>query len=69
LGFEGRNGAEVYAMVEATPVEQEYFRQGRKERGAIRSHLSRLTGRSLSQTTRLIRQQKIRQRRGRAQSR
>ena len=39
-------------------VRQEYFRQSKKQRGAIRAYLSRLTGRSLPQMTRLIRQQK-----------
>ncbi len=36
-------------------VEQEYFRQGKKQRGWIRAHLSKVSGLSLPQITRLIR--------------
>jgi transposase InsO family protein len=58
IEFGGQGRAEVYAMVQESLVRQEYFRQGRKQRGAIRAYLSKLTGRSLPQMTRLIRQQK-----------
>ena len=58
IDFGGQCRAEVYAMVQESLVRQEYFRQGRKQRGAIRAYLSKLTGRSLPQMTRLIRQQK-----------
>ena len=58
IGFAGESRAEVYAMVQQTVVRQEYFGQGRKQRGAIRAYLSKLTGLSLPQITRLIRRQK-----------
>jgi len=58
LEFAGQSRAEVYAMVQESLVRQEYFRQGKKQRGAIRAYLSKLTGRSLPQMTRLIRQHK-----------
>jgi len=54
--FAGQSRAEVYAWVEATLLGQEYFRQGKKARGVIRTYLSKMTGRSLAQITRLIRQ-------------
>lgn len=58
IEFAGQSRAEVYAMVQDSLVRQEYFRQGKKQRGLIRAYLSKLTGRSLPQMTRLIRQQK-----------
>ena len=58
IEFGGQSRVEVYAMVQESLVRQEYFRQGKKQRGAIRAYLSKLTGRSLPQMTRLIRQQK-----------
>ena len=58
IEFAGQSRAEVYAMVQESLVRQEYFRQGKKHRGLIRAYLSKLTGRSLPQMTRLIRQQK-----------
>jgi transposase InsO family protein len=58
IEFADQNRAEVYAMVQESLVRQEYFRQGKKQRGAIRAYLSKLTGLSLPHMTRLIRQQK-----------
>lgn len=58
IEFAGQSRTEVYAMVQECLIRQEYFRQGKKQRGAIRAYLSKLTGRSLPQMTRLIRQQK-----------
>ncbi len=58
IEFAGQSRAEVYATVQASLIRQEYFRQGKKQRGAIRAYLSKLTGLSLPQMTRLIRQQK-----------
>ena len=55
IEFAGQSRAEVYAMVQESLVRQEYFRQGKKHRGLIRAYLSKLTGRSLPQMTRLIR--------------
>ncbi len=59
IGFAGQSRAEVYAWVEATLLGQEYFRQGKKTRGVIRSYLSKMSGRSLAQVTRLIRQYRL----------
>lgn len=54
--FAGQSRAEVYAWVQETLLRQEYFRQGKKQRGLIRAYLSKMSGRSLPQLTRLIRQ-------------
>ncbi len=56
IEFNGQNRQEIYAWVQQTLVEQEYFRQPKKHRGVIRAYLSRVTGLSLPQITRLIRQ-------------
>jgi transposase InsO family protein len=55
LEFAGQSRAEVYGWVEKTLVAQEYARQGKKGKGAIRAYLSKVTGLSLPQITRLIR--------------
>jgi hypothetical protein len=49
LDFAGLDAKEVYRWVEAALIEREYFRQGRKQRGKV-------SGRSLAQISRLIRQ-------------
>jgi hypothetical protein len=54
--FAGQSRAEVYAWVQETLLRQEYFRRGKKQRGLIRAYLSKMSGRSLPQLTRLIRQ-------------
>lgn len=54
--FAGQTREEVYAWVERTLVAQQYHRQGKKQRGAIRAYLAKVTGLSLAQITRLIRQ-------------
>lgn len=56
IEFAGQNRGEVYAWVQRVLVGQEYAMQGRKQRGAIRAFLSKVTGLSLVQVTRLIRQ-------------
>ena len=58
IEFAGQSRAEVYVMVQECLIRRKYFRQGTKQRGAIPAYLSKLTGRSLAQMTRLIRQQK-----------
>lgn len=58
IGFAGENKAEVYSLVQQTLVCQEFFGQGKKQKGAIRAYLSKLTGLSVAQMTRLIRRQK-----------
>ena len=55
IDFAGQGRAEVYGWVERMLVNQEYSRQERKQRGAIRAYLSKVTGLSLPQITRLIR--------------
>src|SRR5215472_13755631 len=56
IEFAGENRAERYQFVEQVLVAQEYATQGRTPRGAIRAYLSKVTGMSLPQVTRLIRQ-------------
>lgn len=56
VAFAGQSRAEVYTWVEQMLLCQEYFRQGKKQRGLIRTYLSKVSGRSLPQLTRLIRQ-------------
>lgn len=56
VDFAGQKRVEVYAWVEETLLRQEYCRQGKKQRGLIRAYLSKVSGRSLPQLTRLIRQ-------------
>lgn len=56
IRFTGQNRVEKYAFVQEMLVGQEYALQGKKERGDIRAYLSKVTGLSLPQMTRLIRQ-------------
>ena len=56
IEFSGQSRSERYGFVQRMLVAQEYARQGKKERGAIRAYLSKVTGLSLPQITRLIRQ-------------
>src|ERR1700685_1550663 len=55
IEFSGQNRKEVYTWVEKMLVDQEYQQQRRKQRGAIRAYLSKVSGLSLAQITRLIR--------------
>ena len=55
IEFAGQTRMELYGFVQRVLVVQEYASQGRKERGYIRAYLSKVTGLSLPQTTRLIR--------------
>src|SRR5216684_2798882 len=55
IEFAGQSRAEVYDWTERMLVQQEYTQQGKKHRGAIRAYLSKVTGRSLAQITRLVR--------------
>jgi hypothetical protein len=55
IEFSGQNRTEVYAWVEQMLVAQEYQQQPKKQRGLIRAYLSKVTGLSLAQMTRLIR--------------
>jgi transposase InsO family protein len=55
IEFAGQSRAERYAFAQQLLAAQEYARQGKKQRGAIRAYLSKMTGLSLPQTARLIR--------------
>lgn len=52
--FAGQSRAEVYAFTERVLVRQQYAGLGKKERGAVRRYLSKVTGLSLPQVARLI---------------
>jgi hypothetical protein len=54
--FVGQKRAQIYAWVQRTLVEGEYQRQGRKARGVVRAYLVKMTGKSMPQITRLIRE-------------
>ena len=45
--FKGQDRAELYGWVQRVLIAQEYAVQDKKQRGAIRAYLSKLTGRSL----------------------
>lgn len=53
--FSDQSRAEVYAWVEKILVDQQYGCQEKKQRGIIRQYLSKVSGLSLPQMTRLIR--------------
>lgn len=55
IEFNGQSRAEIYGWTERMLVAQEYARQSKKDRGLIRAYLSKVTGLSLAQITRLIR--------------
>jgi transposase InsO family protein len=56
IEFRGQSRGDVYGWVQQILVQQGYFRLGKKQRGVVRAYLSKVTGRSLPQITRLIRQ-------------
>lgn len=56
IEFTGQDRGELYAWVQRVLVGQEYAGQGKKKRGWIRAYVSKVTGLSLAQVTRLIRQ-------------
>jgi transposase InsO family protein len=55
IEFGGQSRAEVYGWTQQVLVNQEYARQRKKQRGAIRAYLSKMTGLGLAQITRLVR--------------
>ena len=55
VDFTGQNRAELYGWTERILVAQEYASLGKGARGTVRANLSKMTGRSLPQITRLIR--------------
>lgn len=56
IQFASQDRAEQYQFVQRVLVAQEYAAQAKKQRGAIRAYLSKVSGLSLPQITRLIRQ-------------
>jgi transposase InsO family protein len=56
LELQGQGQHEVYGWIQATLVHHEYARRSRGDKGLIRAFLSKVTGRSVPQITRLIRQ-------------
>ena len=55
MDFAGQGRRGVYEWITATLVEQEYFTLRKKQRGGVRALLSKLSGLSMPQITRLIR--------------
>lgn len=55
IEFTGQSRAEVYRWAGRVLVAQEYAGQGKKQRGAIRAYIGKVTGRSVAQVSRLIR--------------
>jgi len=55
IDFAGMSRSEIYTWIQEALIRQEYFAQGKKERGALRAYLSKVSGRSMPQITRLIR--------------
>ena len=56
IQFSGQSRPQVYAWLEQTLLRQAYFGQAKPQRGLIRTYLSKVSGLSLPQITRLIRQ-------------
>ena len=56
ISFSGQSRAEVYGWVQGVLVAQQFSVQNRKQRGAIRAYVEKVTGLSTPQVTRLIRQ-------------
>ena len=56
--FVGEGREQIYRWVEQVLVQQEYHTLGKKDRGVVRGYLARMTGKSMPQITRLIRQQR-----------
>lgn len=54
LRFQASDRQELYAWMERTLVQQEYLCLGRGEKGLVRRYLSKMTGLSRAQMTRLI---------------
>jgi hypothetical protein len=56
IRFAGRRKKEIYEWVQGVLVQAEYALQGRKARGVVRAYLCKMTGKSMPQMARLIRQ-------------
>lgn len=55
IEFEAAEREEVYQWITRTLCEQEYWKQGRSVKGMLRRYISKMTGLSRAQVTRLIR--------------
>ena len=55
VNFAGQNKREVYAWIEGVLVAQEFAQQDKKQRGAIRAYVEKVTGLGSAQVTRLVR--------------
>ena len=55
IEFSGQSRAETYRWTERVLIAQEYTSQGKAERGEVRAYITKMTGRSLPQVSRLIR--------------
>src|SRR5580704_15357743 len=53
--FSGQGRAEIYGWTQQVLIAQEYASLGKKERGAVRAYITKVTGLSLPQAARLIR--------------
>ena len=56
LSFAGAGRRQIYGLVERTLRAQQYLRLSKKDKGVVRRYLAKISGRSLPQITRLIRQ-------------
>src|ERR1035438_8900720 len=55
VSFAGQSQKEVYAWVQRVLVTQEFTQQDKKQRGAIRAYVEKVTGLGSAQVTRLVR--------------
>ncbi len=56
LDFEAADRGEIYEWVERTLCQQEYWKQNRASKGLLRRYVSKMTGLSRAQVTRLLTQ-------------
>ena len=56
--FQGQGRKEIYAWIQAILIQHKYAGRGRADKGLIRAFLRKMSGLSLPQITRLIRQQR-----------
>ena len=55
LSFAGAGRRQIYALVEGALRAQQYLGLAKKDKGVVRRYLAKISGRGLSQITRLIR--------------
>lgn len=56
IEFEAHNKKEKYEWIRTTLVEHSYHRQGKADKGLVRKYIAKMTGSSIAQVTRLIKQ-------------